>query len=273
MIIRPHIFLRQWHLTCSSSEQILQTLQERFGKIQFPFVRGEQSIGDMRPIRILLSDDKAMVRQAIRVLLETEPDFLVVGEASDAMDTLDLVRKFSPRVALLDLAMPGLNGFELLRDIHRYSPPTRLLVLSSGYGKQSVMDALKRNVAGFVFKSANYVTLASAIRIVADGGKYIPVTLSKSDMENGTKRKHERFQGTGETLTLRQHEVLQLVARGFTNREIGFRLSISPRTVEVHRAKLMQKLALRDRADLIRFAFRSTPFAANELAAASATLE
>ena len=227
----------------------------------------------MRPIKILLSDDKTMVRQAIRVLLETEPDFLVVGEASDAMDTLDLVRKFSPRVTLLDLAMPGLNGFELLRDIHRYSPPTRLLVLSSGYGKQSVMDALKRNVAGFVFKSASYVTLASAIRIVADGGKYIPVTLSKSDMKNGTNQKHKRFQGTGATLTLRQHEVLQLVARGFTNREIGFRLSISPRTVEVHRAKLMQKLSLRDRADLIRFAFRSTPFADNELAAERATLE
>jgi DNA-binding NarL/FixJ family response regulator len=219
----------------------------------------------MRPIKILLSADMLLVRQALRALLEGEGDFLLVGEAADEAATIDLIAKLSPDVVLLDQGILGLAHLEWLRDIRRVAPTARLVVLSSGCGKQGTLDDLKRNVAAWVHSNSTYPSLVNAIRMAATGCLYPAMTISNSATQISLIENHKPSASTGDLLSARQREVLELAARGFTNREIALRLSISPRTVEVHRAKLMQKLALRDRAELIRFAFRSARLPRNAI--------
>jgi DNA-binding NarL/FixJ family response regulator len=218
----------------------------------------------MQPIRILLADDQAMVREALRVLLEADRDFTVVGEAADAIETTALVKELRPDVAIFDLPMRGLNGSSFPEYICRYSPITRSLILSARSAKEYVIDALRHNAAGYLFKSGSYETLADAIRIVAAGGLYVPIALSEADLRACTDQGYEKSQGSYETLTRRQREVLELAARGLTNGEIAGRLCISPRTVEIHRAKLMDKLALRRRAELVRYAYKRNLFNRSE---------
>jgi two-component system response regulator NreC len=219
----------------------------------------------MRPIKILLSADMLLVRQALRALLQGEGDFLLVGEAADEAATIDLIRKLSPDVVLLDQGILGLAYLEWLRDIRRVAPTTRLVVLSSGCGKQGTLDDLKRNVAAWVHRNSAYPSLVNAIRTAATGCLSPSMTISSSAAQVSLIENHKPLASAGDLLSARQREVLELAARGFTNREIALRLSISPRTVEVHRAKLMQKLALRDRAELIRFAFRSARLPRNAI--------
>jgi two-component system, NarL family, response regulator NreC len=214
----------------------------------------------MQPIRILLADDQAMVRDALRVLLEADRDFTVVGEAADAIETTALVKELRPDVAIFDLPMRGLDGSSFLEYICRCSPVTRSLILSTRSAKEYVIDALRHNAAGYVFKSSSYETLADAIRIVAAGGLYVPITLAEADLTACTDRGYEKSHDSYETLTRRQREVLAMAALGLTNGEIARRLCISPRTVELHRAKLMDKLALRRRAELIRYAYKRQLF-------------
>jgi DNA-binding NarL/FixJ family response regulator len=214
----------------------------------------------MQPIRILLADDQAMVRDALRVLLEADRDFTVVGEAADAIETTALVKELRPNVAIFDLPMRGWEGSSFSEYICRCSPVTRSLILSARSAKEYVIDALRHNAAGYLFKSSSYETLADAIRIVATGGLYVPITLAEADLRACIDRGHEKSQDSYETLTRRQREVLALAARGLTNGEIACRLCISPRTVELHRAKLMDKLALRRRAELIRYAYKRQLF-------------
>lgn len=219
----------------------------------------------MRPIKILLSADMLLVRQALRALLEGEGDFLLVGEAADEAATIDLVAKLSPDVVLLNQGIFGLAYLEWLRDIRRIAPMARLVVLSSACGKQGALDDLKRNVAAWMHRNSTYPSLVNAIRMTATGCLSPSMTISSSAAQVSLIENHKRSASAGDLLSARQREVLELAARGFTNREIALRLSISPRTVEVHRAKLMHKLALRDRADLIRFAFRSARLPRNDI--------
>jgi DNA-binding NarL/FixJ family response regulator len=214
----------------------------------------------MQPIRILLAEEQAMVREALRVLLEAERDFTVVGEAADAIETTALVKELRPDVAIFDLPMRGLEGSRLPEHICRYSPSTRSLVLSTRSTEEYVIDALRHNAAGYVFKSSSYETLADAIRIVAAGGLYVPIALGQTDLRACTDRGYEKSRDSYHTLTRRQREVLALAARGLTNGEIAGCLCISPRTVEIHRAKLMDKLSLRRKAELIRYAYEREQF-------------
>ncbi|HEV8592342.1 MAG TPA: response regulator transcription factor, partial [Pyrinomonadaceae bacterium] len=206
----------------------------------------------------------AMVREALRVLLEADRDFTVVGEAADAIETTALVKELRPDVAIFDLPMRGLNGSSFPEYICRYLPITRSLILSARSAKEYVIDALRHNAAGYLFKSGSYETLADAIRIVAAGGLYVPIALAEADLRACTDQGHEKSQDSYETLTRRQREVLELAARGLTNGEIAGRLCISPRTVEIHRAKLMDKLALRRRAELVRYAYKRNLFNRSE---------
>ena len=216
----------------------------------------EQCRGTMQPIRILLADEQAMVREALRVLLEAERDFTVVGEAADAIETTALVKELRPDVAIFDLPMRGLDGSSFAEHICRYSPITRSLILSARSAKEHVLDALRHNAAGYLFKTSSFETLADAIRIVAAGGLYVPIALAEADLRTCIDQGYEKSRDSYETLTPRQREVLALAARGLTNGEIADYLCISPRTVEVHRAKLMDKLALRRKAELVRYAYK-----------------
>jgi DNA-binding NarL/FixJ family response regulator len=210
----------------------------------------------MKTTTIVLADDHRIVRQGLNALLAAEADFKVVGEAGDGREALEQVRLHAPDVLVLDLMMPGLNGLEVARQLHKQTPKVGVVVLSMHDDEGFVLEALANGVSAYVLKDSNSSDLIQAVREVAVGRRYLSPPLSDRVIETylqmakvGTMDKHE-------TLTTREREVLQLSAEGHTNSEIAARLGISTRTAETHRSRLMHKLALHTQADLIRYALR-----------------
>ena len=202
---------------------------------------------------IVLADDHHVVRQGLRVLLEAEPDFHVVGEAADGREAVQLVERLRPDVLVLDLIRSGLSGLEVTRQVSQRSPQTRVVILSM-YAKQDyVLEALRNGAAGYVLKKSTAAELFRAVREVTIGRRYLSPPLSEKDIETLMKEADESKQDPYELLTSREREVLHLIAEGHTNAEVAARLVISPRTVEFHRANLMRKLGMRTQADLIRY--------------------
>lgn len=206
-------------------------------------------------VTLLLVDDHPLIRQGLRHLLEGEPEFKVIGEAGDGLEALILVERLRPNILVVDMMMPGLNGLEVLRQIKHISTDTRTIVLSMQSADAYVIEALKNGAAGYVLKETGPSELVNAVREVTRGNQYLSIKIS------------ERLQGSGrkimdtpsdayETLTTREREIFQMTAEGRTSQEIGDKLTISPRTVEVHRSNLMTKLGLRNQTDLIRFAIK-----------------
>ena len=205
---------------------------------------------------IVLADDHPVVRQGLRALLEAEPDFYIVGEASDGREAAQLVERLPPDVLVLDLMMPGLSGLEVTRQIRQRSPQTRIVILSMYANKAYVLEALRNGAAGYVLKKSTAAELVRAVREVTTGRRYLSPPLSEEDIETYLKKAEASKTDPYELLTTRQREVLHLIVEGHTNAEIAARLVISPRTVEFHRANLMRKLGLRNQADLIRYALQ-----------------
>jgi len=205
---------------------------------------------------LILADDHTVVRHGLRTLLEAEPDFTVVGEASDGQQVLDLVERLKPTVAIIDLMMPGLNGLEVVNQISQRVPQTRTLVLSMYSSEAYIVAALRNGAGGYVLKSDSAVVLTEAVRAVATGRRYLCPSLSERAIDVYAQKATPAAFDLFETLTLREREIFQLVAEGNTNTRIGHLLSISPRTVEVHRTHVMQKLELKSQADWIRCALR-----------------
>jgi DNA-binding NarL/FixJ family response regulator len=205
---------------------------------------------------ILLADDHPVVRQGLRTLLESEPNFSVVGEASDGLEVADLVERLKPQVAVVDVMMPGLNGLEVTRQIRRRAPQTRVVILSMYADEAYVLEALRNGAAGYVLKDSSAVDLVKAVREVATGRRFLSPPLSERAIEAYEQKASAASLDTYETLTTREREVLHLAAEGHSNHEIAARLKISPRTVETHRAHLMRKLGLKSQVDLIRYALR-----------------
>lgn len=210
----------------------------------------------MKTTTIVLADDHRIVRQGLHALLAAEADFKVVGEADDGREALEQVRRLAPDVLVLDLMMPGLNGLEVARQLHKQTPKVGVVVLSMHDDEGFVLEALANGVSAYVLKDSNSSDLIQAVREAAAGRRYLSAPLSDRVIETylqmaktGTMDKHE-------TLTTREREVLQLSAEGHTNSEIAARLGISTRTAETHRSRLMHKLALHTQADLIRYALR-----------------
>lgn len=213
-------------------------------------------------ITIVLADDHSVVRQGLRVLLEKEPDFNIVGEASNGLETLRCVEKSKPAVVIVDLAMPHLNGLEVTREITHQRLPTRVLLLSAHSSEPYVLSALKSGAFGYVLKSSAVDELVRAIRHVHLGMRYLPPAYSEAAVD-AYLEKAEKSAGNGaDPLTRRERQILQMVAEGSSNAEIGSRLFISTRTVEVHRFNLMRKLSLRNSAELIRYALDHLPLEA-----------
>jgi len=207
------------------------------------------------PIRVLLADDHELVRAGIRSLLEKLTDVEVAAEASDGREAIRLVEKHEPHVVLTDIAMPLLTGLEVTRHLTDKFPNVRVIVLSMYSDEEHVYLALRAGAAGYLLKGAAREELELAIRAVAQGEMYLSPTVSKPIiMEYGGR-------ATGETsllkrLSTRQIQVLQLIAKGKTTKQIALELNISAKTVETHRMQLMDRLEIHDIPGLVRFAIK-----------------
>lgn len=209
----------------------------------------------MPDVRILLADDHAMLRDGVRMVLEAHPGFEVVGTVDNGRDAVRLAEELQPDIAVLDIAMPDLNGLEATKAICEASPDTSVVILSMHEGEEYLREALRAGASGFVLKRAAAKELVSAINAVRRGDKYLDPSLTRTLISDYV-RQVERGDETPDSLTDRELEVLKLVAEGFTNRQIALQLNISIKTVQTHRANLMDKLNLHDRTELVRYAIR-----------------
>jgi len=202
-------------------------------------------------LRVVISDDHAIVRAGIRALLSHEPDVQIVAEASDGRGAVAAVQRHAPDVLLIDLSMPGANGVEAIAQVHSIAPSTRVLVLSMHAAPEFVRPAIRAGAHGYVVKGAGLDELVNALRTVASGGRFYDPSIESLASSSGADP-DDPFT----SLTHREREVLQLVAEGHSNREIAQALGLSPKTVDAHRTNLMRKLDLHDAQALTRFAVR-----------------
>jgi DNA-binding NarL/FixJ family response regulator len=209
----------------------------------------------MKPIRILLAEDHSLVRQGIRALLERVDDVIVIGEVGDGMEAVRVAREERADIVLMDIKMPGLNGLDALLRLRTEYPSARVIVLSMFGGEEHFQKALYAGAAGYLLKGADRAELALAIETVAKGGTYLTPVVAQYAVDS-YKNPKCRNDGLLATLTSRQREVLQLLAEGMTNKAIASRLSLSIRTVESHRAELMERLGVHDMPNLVLIALR-----------------
>ena len=205
------------------------------------------------PLRVILADDHALMRAGLRALLEDIGGVEVVAEAADGHQALELVRERQPQVLLLDVGLPGLNGLEVASRVARSHPEVRVLMLSMHASDEYVRGALAAGAAGYVLKDATVAELEVALQAVVGGGTYLSPSISRRVAEAYVAGKEP----AGPALTPRQREILQLIAEGASTKEIAHRLGVSVKTVETHRAQLMERLGIRDVAGLVRYAIRA----------------
>ena len=207
-------------------------------------------------VKIIIADDHAVVRIGLRTLLEKEADFQVIGEASDGIQTINLVKLLNPDAVILDMIMPGINGIEITRQIKKISSNTQVIILSMHANEAYVMETLKKGASGYVLKDSTGNDLVKAVREVIAGRRYLSPPLSERALERYIQISKNTGLDIYEVLTDREREVLALAAEGFSNAEIAENLSISQRTAEVHRFNLMHKTGLKNNAELIRYAIQ-----------------
>lgn len=205
---------------------------------------------------LILADDHRIVRQGLRALLATEPDFKLAGEAADGIETVRLVDRLQPDILVLDLMMPGLNGLEVARQVHKRAPATRIVILSMHSDEAYVLEALRAGASAFVLKEASAEDLVRALREVGAGRRYFSPPISEETIDRYLKKAAGSSLDPFHLLTTREREVLQLTAEGLSGNEISQKLFISRRTVESHRASLMRKLGVRNQKELVRLALQ-----------------
>jgi two-component system response regulator NreC len=209
------------------------------------------------PIRLLVADDHAVLRAGLRMLLEVQDDMAVAGEASDGVEVLQKARELRPDVVLMDLSMPGPPSGEVIRQVLRACPKTRVLVLTMHDDPAYLASAMAAGATGYVVKKVADSELLSAIRAVDAGRTFVDLTQSLDTpsraLPGGARAKAER----PKDLSRREREVLRLLAQGYSNQQIATQIKVSVKTVETHRTRLSQKLGLKGRAELYRFAVES----------------
>lgn len=217
-------------------------------------------------IRVFVADDHAVLRAGLRLLLDAEPDIEVVGESSTGEDAARQVEADPPDVVLMDITMPGAGGLAATARIHECCPSVRILVLTMHDEDSYLRQFLRAGASGYVLKKAADTELTAAIRAVHRGEVYLYPTVARALVSQYLQEKPSpSADGDGlARLTRREREVLQLVARGYTNQQIADRLFVSVKTIETHRAHIMQKLNLHGRAELVRFALDRGLLAADE---------
>jgi DNA-binding NarL/FixJ family response regulator len=209
-----------------------------------------------KPIRVLLADDHELFRAGIRSLMKSFDGIEIVAEASNGRQALDLCKTHHPDVVLMDIIMPQLNGLDATARLAAISPQTRTIILSMYANEEYVLQALRCGAAGYLPKTISPSELEQAIRAVAQGETYLSPAISKHVIAAYLERVGGDPSGPFERLTPRQREVLQLVAEGNTTKEIARKLSLSVKTVEMHRSQLMAALDIHDIAGLVRCAIR-----------------
>lgn len=207
-------------------------------------------------ISIVLADDHPIVRRGMQALLEQTGGFSIVGVAADGLEAIRLTERLKPAVLVLDLMMTGLGCLEALRVLRESSPQTRIVVLTMHSSTAFVAQALQQGATGYVLKGSSEENLMQAVREAAAGRRFLGPPLAEIAINTYIEQSKERVLDPHDTLTTRQREVLQLAAEGKTNSEIAARLNISQRTVENHRAMMIQKLGLRNQTELILHAIR-----------------
>ena len=209
----------------------------------------------MTQYRILLADDHVLVRAGIRSLLEKLPDTEIVGEAGDGREALNLVQTRQPNIVLMDVAMPGLNGLEAVARIRKDFPAVKVIILSMHANEEYVIQALRAGASGYLLKDAATVELELALLAMARGENYLSPAISKRVIDNYVARVNGQS-GPLEQLTSRQREILQLIAEGKNAKEKAAILNVSVKTIETHRAQLMDRLDIHDVPGLVRYAIR-----------------
>lgn len=208
-------------------------------------------MGDVR-IRVLLADDHAILRQGIRSLLEREPGVEVVGEAGDGQEAVEKAAELQPDVVLMDINMPRMNGIEATRRIRETHDHIKILVLSMHEDDEYVAPLMQAGASGYVLKRSAASELLTALKAVNQGHTILPAQLARTAFDGSAPARQDDFDG----LTPREIEVLTLVAEGYTNRRIAEELFISIKTVQAHRANIMEKLGLHDAVELTKYAIR-----------------
>ncbi len=210
----------------------------------------------MSLVRVLLADDHTLVRAGLRKLLESMPDYQVVGEAGDGLALLALADKLQPTLVLMDIAMPGLNGLETTARLLKVQPDIRVLILSMHQNEEYVRRALRHGAVAYLLKDAAPLELELALAAVMRGETYLSPAVSKGVVNDYVQRLRGEDH-PGEALSPRQREVLQLIAEGHSTKEIARRLDLAVKTVETHRSQLMKLLDIHEVAGLVRYAMRA----------------
>ena len=210
-----------------------------------------------KPIRVVLVDDHPIVRAGIRAELEKLPGIEFVGEASDGREALELVKSLQPNVVFMDISMRGLNGLEATARITKEYPEVRVIILSMHQSEEYFWQALKAGASGYLLKKAATAELASAVKRVINGEIYLSGEISSRLIKKLPLHHIAHQRSPVEQLTDRQREILQLIAEGQTTKAIALILKVSPKTVEYHRAKLMERLHIFDIPGLVRLALQS----------------
>ncbi|WP_079044710.1 MULTISPECIES: response regulator transcription factor [unclassified Streptomyces] len=208
------------------------------------------------PTRILLADDHALVRGGVRLILDAEPDLTVVAEAADGAEAVALARSEDVDLAVLDISMPRMTGLQATRELSRLRPELRILILTMYENEQYFFEALKAGASGYVPKSVADRDLVEACRAAVRDEPFIHPGVETALIRTYLDRAEQGRPLPAKAVTEREEEILKLVAEGHSSKEIGDLLVISPKTVERHRANLLQKLGLRDRLELTRYAIR-----------------
>jgi DNA-binding NarL/FixJ family response regulator len=212
---------------------------------------------EARQTRILLADDHALVRRGVRLILDNEPDLTVVAEAADGAEAIDKARTDRPDLAILDIAMPRLTGLQAARELSRLLPDLRILILTMYDNEQYFFESLKAGASGYVLKSVADRDLVEACRAAMRGEPFLYPGAVTPLIRNYLERARDGDSIPAKAITDREEEVLKLVAEGHSSKQIADLLFISVKTVERHRANLLQKLGLRDRLELTRYAIRA----------------
>ena len=210
-------------------------------------------------IKVLIADDQALVRAGFRMILETDPDVRVVAEADDGAEAVEAALRTRPDIALMDIRMPGMDGLEATRRIMAAPSPPRVLILTTFDLDEYVFDALTAGASGFLLKDVAPEQLLAGIRIIAQGDSLLSPSVTRRLIESFVRdgRQTREPPPVLDELTPRELEILQLVARGLSNSEIAEQLVVSSTTIKTHVARVLMKLALRDRIQAVVFAYEN----------------
>jgi DNA-binding NarL/FixJ family response regulator len=209
----------------------------------------------MPEIRVLIAEDHETVREGLKLIIDTQPDMTVVGEAGDGREAVKLAQQLAPDVLMMDISMPELNGLKAAAKLKRVAPDIKILTLTRHTDQAYLQELLEAGVSGYVLKQSAATDLVRAVRAVAAGNNYLDPAMTGKIFSNYVEKSNRlRGETRGESLTEREREVLRQIAWGYSNKEIAERFDISIKTVEAHKANALKKLGMHSRIDIVRYA-------------------